>query len=505
MSSNKTILKNSAFLYLRLLITLAIGLFTTRLVLQAMGVEDFGIYGVIAGLVSMFTFLNSAMSSSTQRYLAYDLGKKDPTQLQKTFTTVLNIHLAIAAVSLLLAWVGGLWAINSFLEIPPERLSAAQSAYSFIVIVFTLGIVQVPFHAAIIANEKMQAFAYISILEAILKLAAAFMLFKAPIDMLIYYSQLLALTAIIVFALYYFYAKKNFPETKYIKYFNKAYYKEILSFSGWNLFGNIASVMRGQGTNILINVFFGVVANAAYAITIMVQSVFLSFSASLQQAINPQIIKSYAENNTNRTTELIFIGSKFSFVIILLLVVPFFVNLDYILSVWLGEVPKSTKSFIQLILLFVLIESLSGSLMTGLQATGRIRAYQSIVGFLVLLNFPLIYICYKYEMVAGVAFIIFNLMAVVALYARLVFIKMHLKTSILDYHVKVLIRLLFLSFLTFIFYRLDITKGVSSSLFKVLSDIFVYSVFILLASYLFVLSKIERKKINVFLKLRLAK
>lgn len=505
MSSNKTIIKNSAFLYLRLLITIAIGLFSTRVVLQAMGVEDFGIYGVVAGLVSMFTFLSSAMSSSTQRYLAFDLGKQDYSQLQKTFTTVLNIHLVIAIISMVVAEVVGQWVIRSFLTIPEERLDAAIHAYHYVVILFGFGIIRVPFHAAIIANEKMEAFAYISILESILKLAAAYLLFTATADLLVLYSQLLALTALIIFLLYFIYSKAKFPETKYLKYFDKGYYKEILSFSGWNLFGNIAAVLRGQGVNILINVFFGVVANAAYALTLMVQGVFTSFAASVQQAINPQIIKSFSAKDLGRTEQLIFLGSKFSFVAILLLITPFLSNIDYVLGVWLTEVPENTTIFISYILIFVLIESLSGALMTALQATGKIKTYQLVVGLMVLANFPIVWVLYSLSYSVEIAFLVFIAVSFASLYARLFFVKRHVGLNYSVFHRQVLLRVLLLSLIIFLVSQVSFIEHSNFKFSKLLVETFLYSILIIFCSYIVVLSKKEKELINIFIKERLFK
>ena len=284
--SNSRILKNSAFLYVRLLITLALGLFTMRIVINALGIDDYGIYGVVAGLITMFGFMNAAMSSSTQRYLAFNLGLKDSIKLQQTFTTAVNIHLFIAVISFLLAEAVGLWAINHLLDIPADRLVAANKVFQYSLITFVFGIIQVPYYAATIAYERMNVYASISIVDAMLKFLAAFLLLVSPLDRLVYYSQLIAVISVLSFVLYFIYVQLRLKEIKYIKYFNKKYYQEILVFSGWNLFGNLSVIARGQGINIIINIFFGVAINAAYAVAMMMQGVLTQFAASIPLYVN---------------------------------------------------------------------------------------------------------------------------------------------------------------------------------------------------------------------------
>jgi len=422
--SNSRILKNSAFLYLRLLITLALGLFTTRIVINALGIADYGIYGVVAGLITMFGFMNAAMSSSTQRYLSFDLGLKDSTKLQQTFTTAVNIHLLIGVVTFLLAEGVGLWAVNHLLDIPEDRLGASNIAFQFSLIAFFFGIIQVPYHAAIIAYERMNAYAYISIVEAVLKLSAAYLLMSAPFDRMIFYSQLLALISFICFTAYYTYVKVQFKGVKYIKYFDKRYYKEILSFSGWNLFGNIAAVSRNQGLNILLNIFFGVAVNAAYAVAMMIQGVLTQFAASIQQAINPQIIKSYAERDCSRASELISLSSKYAFFLLLLPVIPFYLNLEFVLYAWLGDVPGYASSFVSYIFIFILVEIISLPLVVGIQAAGKVKVYQLSVSSVIILVLPIAYVCldlgYREP---DVVFALVILSSVAAFFVRLYFVK----------------------------------------------------------------------------------
>ena len=489
--SNARILKNSAFLYLRLLRTLGLGLFTTRIVINALGIDDYGIYGVVAGLITMFGFMNAAMSSSTQRYLSFDLGLNATKKLQQTFTTAVNIHLLIGVVSFLLAEVVGVWAINDLLDIPADRLIAANTVFQFSIITFFFGIIQVPYHAAIIAYERMNAYAYISIVDAVLKLIAAYLLMIAPYDRLIFYSQLLAIISVLSFVVYFFYVQVQFKMIEYIKYFDKKYYAEILSFSGWNLFGNIAAVARIQGVNILINIFFGVALNAAYAVAMLIQTVLLQFAASTQQAINPQIIKSYAQGEVERTERLMHLSSKFSFYVMLILIAPFYLNLDYVLKLWLEVVPDCTEIFISYLFVFLLIEVLSNSLMIALQATGNIKAYQIVVGFIVFLNFPITYFTYKIYKEPEAAFVVLIFVSVIAMYVRLLFVKKQLGYSIYSFFNKVVIYVLLVLVVSFPVLFLN-HFNLFDGFVKVLFDTLISSFYLMVVIFLFGLNKEER-------------
>jgi len=498
--SNSRILKNSAFLYLRLLFTLALGLFTTRIVINALGVEDYGLYGVVAGLITMFGFMNAAMSSSTQRYLSFDLGKKDTVQVQKTFTTSINIHVGIAVVSLILAEIIGVWAINNVLEIPPERLQAANVVFQFSLGVFALGIIQVPYHAAIIAYEQMNAYTYISIMEAVLKLSAAYILYSSPFDKLILYSQLLLVASSIVFFSYFIYVNKHYKELRYVKYFNKEYYKEILSFSGWNLFGNIAAVARNQGVNILINIFFGVALNAAYSVAMMIQGVVTQFATSIQQAINPQIIKSYAQNDKSRTEALMHASSKYSFFVVLLLVTPFYLNIDAVLNLWLGTVPEHSSLFISYIFIFLLIEVLSNSLMIGLQATGDIKKYHITVGMLVFLNFPLTWVGFVALPYPQLAFQVMILISILSLLARLIFVKRQMGYKAHMFFLNVILKIG--QVLIFFIPSVLTIKYISyeNILLKIISDTLLSTFMLLPIIYFSGMNKVEKKYLMKFVK-----
>lgn len=424
---------------------MGVGLYTSRLILEALGIVDYGIYGLVGGIVSMFAFLNAAMSSGTQRYLSFDIGKKDWDRLQKTFNATLNIHVLIAVVIFILAETIGLWFVNTQLEIPEERMYAANWVYQFSIFAFILNVIQVPYNALLFAREHMSVYAYVSIFETVLKLLIVLYLVKADTDKLILYSILTFGVAFVITLTYRLYCKRKFKESRYRFYWNKAYYKELMSYSGWNLFGNIAAVAKSQGSNILLNIFFGPVLNAAYGITMMVQGIIGSFVSNFQIAVNPQIVKNYAAGEKQASLNLMYKSSKFSFFVMLILVVPLLVNLEYVMSLWLKEVPPYAIEFIQLALIYSLIETLSNPLMIGIQATGKIKTYQVVVGALVFMNFPLIWLLFKYINLPISLYWSYLLISIISLFFRLYYVKHLMKVEIKHFFSKVLLRVIIVS------------------------------------------------------------
>jgi len=422
-------------------ITLGIGLYTSRLVLVALGVEDYGIYGLVGGIVTVFSFMNSAMASATQRYLSFDIGKNDLNRLQKTFNATLNIHIGIAFLIFLLAETIGLWFINYKLVIPVERMVAANWVYQFSIFTFILAVIQVPYNALLMAREHMKVYAYISILQTSLKLIIVLVLLKANYDKIIFYAFLSFLVAFVIHYSYKLYCKKYFTETIYQFYYDKIYYRELLSYSGWNLFGNISLVARNQGSNILLNLFFGPAANAAYSLTIMVQGVIGGFISNFQVAVNPQIIKNYSKGEKQASLNLIYKSAKFSFFGMLILVLPFLYNIDYVMNLWLKETPSYTLDFIKLALIYSLIETISNPLMCGLQATGKIKKYQVIVGGLNFLNLPLIWIILKTTQIPHSFYWSIICVSTISLFVRLYFVQNLMKVKIVFFYKEVLLRI----------------------------------------------------------------
>lgn len=437
--NNKRIAKNTLLLYFRMIFLLAISLYTSRIVLQTLGIEDYGIYNVVGGIVTMFAFLNNAMGGATQRYLNFDLAQNNIIKLKETFNTALIIHTIIAFIIIFLSETIGLWFLYEKMVIPPERMNAALWVYQCSILIMAINIISVPYNAAIIAHEKMGAFAYISILEASLKLIIVYLLYISHFDKLIIYATLLLIISIIIRFVYTTYSHKNFIETHFHFIWNKKKIKEMGSFASWNLIGNLALIGVTQGSNILLNIFFGPTINAARGVAVQVQSAIQQFAISFQTAINPQITKSFASKQLEYMHSLICRSSKFSFLMVLLLSLPFIIMTDYILSLWLGTPPNYTAIFLKIILINAMIDCFSNPLNNAMNATGKIRSFQLCNGLLMLSVIPLSYICLKFEPNPSIVFIVQLLMTALSHIVKLLFVKKMTGIPLLIYAKKVYI------------------------------------------------------------------
>jgi O-antigen/teichoic acid export membrane protein len=337
-------------------LTMGVSLYTSRVVLNTLGVEDFGIYSVVVGVISLLGFFNAAMSSATQRFLAMDIGRENGENLHKTFNSALIIHVGIAFLVLLIAETVGLWFLNHKLNLPDSRMGVANFVYQFSILTAMVKILQVPFNALIIVRERMGVFALISIIEAILNLLVVYLLYLFPYDKLTTYAILLFIPSLIIVVVYKMYCLQNFKETTFSLYKDTALYKTLISYSGWSLFGNMAAVAKGQGINILLNIFFGTIVNAAYGIMMQVQNAVNSFVLNFQMAVNPQIYKSYVQGNMQQMHRLMFQSSKFSYYLMFVLISPVIVNINFILSWWLKNPPPYTGVFFNLKIINLIIE-----------------------------------------------------------------------------------------------------------------------------------------------------
>ena len=389
--NNKRIAKNTLMLYVRMLLIMVVSLYTSRVILQALGVEDFGLYNVVGGVVVLFTFINNAMVTSTQRFLNFEIGRNNLDEARKVFSASLNIHAVIACVFLLLAETVGLWFLNRYIQIPEGREVAANWVYQFSILVSTLNIIRSPYNAAIIAHEHMSFYAYVSVIEIILKLAIVYMVYLFA-DRLIAYAFLMMMVTLIVLAAYYIFCKKKYTICKYKFEYDRKRYMALASFSGWSLFGSLANMGASQGINIILNMFFGVAVNAAMGIANQVNAAVYQFVSSFQTAFNPQIIKSYAAGDRTYFISLIMNTSRYSFLLLFLLALPIYICCPEILSIWLGTVPEYAVEFCRLMLLFLLIDAVQGPLWVSAQATGKIRNYQILMSALILLNLPITYV-----------------------------------------------------------------------------------------------------------------
>lgn len=436
-SNNKRIAKNTIMLYIRMLLIMAVTLYTSRVVLNALGIEDFGIYNAVGGVVSLFAIISNSLSAAISRFITFELGTGNNTRLRTIFSTSLLIQLSIAIIIILLVETIGLWFLNSQMEIPTNRLNAANWVLQFSVLTFAVNLISVPYNALIIAHEKMSAFAYISVLEAFFRLGIAYLITISPIDRLIFYSALMMLTAILIRFVYGVYCGKHFEESQFQFSFDKNLFKEMYGFAGWNFIGASSAILRDQGGNILLNLFFGPIANAARGIAMQVNHAVNMFVQNFTTALNPQITKSFAKGDQTYMMDLLFKGSRFSFYLLSLISIPILIKTSYILSLWLGNVPEHTALFVQLILFYSLSESLSTPLITAMLATGNIRNYQIVVGGLQLLNVPVSYLCFKFSMSIYSVFWVALFISILCLGARIIMLHRMIQFPIRRFLVEV--------------------------------------------------------------------
>lgn len=432
-SNNKRILKNTVFLYIRMLLVMIVTLFTSRVILSALGESDYGLYNVIGGVVTTFTFLTSALGNSAARYITYALGKGDKENTESVFLTALWIHVILALLLFLVAETAGLWFVNTQMSIPDDRLIAANWVYQFSIVTTLFSIINIPFYSEIVAHERMSAFAYISIFDIALKLAVVYMLYISPIDKLIFYSFLLMSIQIIDITFYIVYCKRNFAEVKFRFRIDKVLVGEMSKFAGWCLIGNLAFVCYTQGLNILLNIFFGPVVNAARAIAVQVQTAVMSFIQNFQTAVSPQITKSYAQQDIFRLEELLEKTTKYSFYILLCMLLPISLEAEWILRLWLENVPEHTVSFLRLILLISIIECLTRPITIAMNATGDIKKYQIVSCGILLLILPTSYFVLKIGLASESVFIVHFTLALIALLAEIIILYDNLGISILNF------------------------------------------------------------------------
>ncbi len=388
--NNKRIAKNTLLLYLRMLFLMAVNLYVSRVVLNILGVENYGIYSVVGGIVVIFTFINSSMAGATQRFLNFEMGQGDTEAIVRVFNTAQVIHIGISCVVLLMAETIGLWFLNSCMNIPDGRMWTANWVFQFSAITFVVNVISVPYNATIIAHEKMSAFAYISIYEALAKLAVSFSLLLVPFDKLIAYGALIMVVQVSVRIIYGVYCSKHFIECNHFSlHLDKSLTKSMLSFSSWTVVGSLSSVAHTQGVAIIINIFFGAAVNAAQGIANQVNGIINQFVSNFLIAMNPQVVKNYATGDLDQMHKLIFRGSRFAFYLISFFVIPLVLEAPTILKTWLKVVPDYTVMFVRLVLLISLLNSCAYLLSTSQGATGDIKKYQITLTIISLFHLPL--------------------------------------------------------------------------------------------------------------------
>lgn len=502
--SSSRLMINTFLLYFRMILLMCINLFTSRIVLEALGVEDFGIYNVVGGVVIMLGFLNDSMTVSTRRFLNFELGTGNKQRLHEVFVTSLNIYIIISLLIVILGETVGLWFVSEKMVIPPERMTAALWCYHISIFTAVIDILSCPYVSAIVAHEKMKSFAYIAILDALLRLFLVYLLLIFDYDRLIFYSILYAAVKILIRIVYNIYCVRHFEECKYRWVYNKELFKEMAIFAGWNMWGNFSYVCYTQGLNILLNVFFGPVVNAARGVAAQVQGTIGNFANNFQMAMTPQITKTYASGQLEETHLLLYRGSRLTFCLMLLMCFPLILETPAILGIWLKEVPEGSVLFLRLMLLIVLVQKNMSPLSTAVSSTGNIKKYETLVNGMMLAILPISYIVLR---MGGEAWMVFAVYLVIAILSFVVAMHIALpmmSMSFKDYLLMVGKPCLFMTLLSAIIPIAMKMAGPEGLLYSLL--IVVMSILsTIAASYIAGLSREEKKLFNAYIRKKLQK
>ena len=492
----RRIAKNTLLLYVRMFLMILIGLYTSRVILKTLGVSDYGVYNVVGGMVSMFAFLNSAMVAASQRFISYELGCGDKERLNLVFCTSVNIHIVIAIVIFILAETIGLWFVNTQLVINVDRMVAANWVYQFSVLTFMVTVVSVPYNSCIVAHEHMRAFAYIGIIDACLKLVAVFLLLIFPYDKLIFYAFGVFVVSIIVRILYSFYCKKHFEECTYRFIVNWKLLKRMFTFAGWSVLGNLGFSFKDQGSNIILNLFYGTSINAARGIAMQVSGLVSTFSSNFSMALCPQITKQYAGGNMESCLNLVYSGARYTFYLLALVSIPFLINVDYVLKLWLGNVPEYTSIFLIISMIVSILYTVTGTVTTALQATGEIKWFQIGICIIMLLELPIGYILLAYSYPPYCALYPGILTGIVAIFFRIYLLKRYIpECNISHYLFEVFFRNMVIGFVTWIISDY-IHSFFPDTFFTVIITSLISMTILLVLVFSFGLSSIERSMIK---------
>lgn len=449
-ANNKRIAKNTLLLYFRMLLLMGISLYTSRVILNTLGVEDYGIYNVVGGVVTMFSIMSSSLSSSISRFFTFELGSGDKEKLKKIFSSSITIQAGLALIIILIAETIGLWFLNEKIVIPEGRVTAANWCFQFSILTFAINLISIPYNAAIIAHERMSAFAYISILEAIGKLLIAWCIVINPIDRLVFYSAMVAVLACGIRVTYTLYCKRHFEECTYHFIYDHTLLKQMVGFAGWNFLGNSAGILNSQGVNILSNMFFGVGVNAARGIAEKVNAVMVQFVNNFMTAMNPQITKSYAQGEYEYMRQLIYSGARFSCYLFLFFAIPIGFEAEYLLKLWLKIVPDYTVAFVRWTLACSLCLVVGNSILTSLLATGRIKRYQMIISTVAIFEFPLTFCAFKLGYSPTSAYILYFMMYFSLIFLRYKLVKNEVEIDFDGYIMGVVLKVLIVTLLAFI-------------------------------------------------------
>ena len=490
-ANNKRIAKNTLVLYVRMLFLMAINLYTSRLVLATLGITDYGIYNVVGGFVTLFTMVSGTMATATQRFLSFEIGKGTQENITRLFSTSIMIHLILGVIIIIIAETIGLWFLNYKMVFPPERYYAANWVFQFSVLTLVINVLSVPYNASIIAYERMKAFAFLGILEAIAKLLIVYLIAFSPYDRLIVYAFLLMIVAISIRAIYGIYVSRNFQYCRFNWTMDREYRQRLLSFISYNFIGSISGIAKTQGINVVLNLFFGAAVNAARGIAVQVLHAVSGFVSNFQLAMNPQIVKLYASGNKEEMYNLMCRGCKFSYLLMLMLSLPIAMEAPYILNLWLVEVPEYTVVFVRLTLAITLVDTLSQPMVTSLLATGNVKRYQLINGTYFLMTVPVIYVVLRLGYPPETAFVASLMFSIGGHFMRLYLISQAIGFSIFDYINRVTLRVLLVSILSVLIpCMIQPLKGENFACF--LADCVISFISVSIFSYLVALNRQEQ-------------
>lgn len=503
-SNSNRLLKNTLFLYLRTFVTLAIGLFTSRVILNTLGILDYGTYNVVGGFVAMFSIVGGSLVSATQRFLNYELGRNSESKTYEVFGAAMGIHIVLAVILLLLFESFGLWFLNNKMVFPNGRMDAVNWVFQCSIFTFLVNILSSPYNAAIIAHERMSAFAYISLLDVSLKLAIVYLLCISPVDKLVMYAVLLCLEALFIRLIYDMYCVRNFSETKFHVSRDKALYREMVGFSSMTFLGQFANVLSNQGVNILLNMFFGVAVNAARGITVQVNNAVIKFVTDFTTALNPQITKRYASGNVDSMVSLCYRGSKLSYFLFLFFAIPIFFKTPLILELWLKVFPTDAVIFIRLTMLTSLCTVLSTPLVTAILATGNVKKMCLWIGIVHLLVLP---ICYLVLLMGGAPYTVYFVAFIIdcfLLFLRLLILCKLINRSPRKFLTDVLLRIILVSSLCFIWGYI-ISNLFATNFFGLMCFSFATFVANVIFIYCFGMISYERQLIKSYIATKLKK
>ena len=502
-ASDKThrIAKNTIILYIRMIVMIFIGLFTSRVILNTLGVENYGIYNVVGGIVAMFGIITSSLSSSISRFITVELGTNNIERLKKIFSTSVTVQLIISVIIVILIEIIGLWFLHNKINIPTERLDEATFVMHCSVITFAVSLNTMPYNATIIAHEKMGIFSYITLLDAILKLAVVYLLYVSPFDKLETYAVLLLLVSVIVQLIQFIYCRRQFQECRFSWLLDKQLLKEMSSFSGWSFAGNASYIINTQGINLLINIFFGVTINAARGIATQVDTMIQGFVNNFTTAMNPQIMKSYATKDLKYMHQLIISGSKFAYFLMLFFAIPICLETNFILTLWLKQVPEYSVPFVRLALLTSMMTALGSTLTTSQSATGHIKYSSMVTSFLTFLDFPLSYFVFKIGYSPTSCYIVHFILYSLLQFLKIFLVKNYIKLSVKLYLKEVFLKVFLVSIVAFILPYL-IYIILDSSFLRLLFVITMSAISTLVSIYLLGLTSVEKHIIINIIKKR---